>query len=534
MTDYGQPIEFGLFPSPKAEDLQRTLDLAQRAEVAGLDLVSIQDHPYQGRFVDTWTLLSVIGARKSAIRLSPNVANLPLRPPVVLAKSAATLDLVTGGRVELGLGTGGFWDAIVAAGGPRRSPGEAVEALVEAIEIIRAVWAGDTVRVAGSHYSVEGLHGGPVPAHPIPIWLGAYKPRMLRVTGRLADGWVPSMGYAEPPALAAMSAQIDQAALAAGRSPAAVKRVYNIFGAFGTGSGFLQGTPANWVEDLSGLALDEGMSTFILGTDDRAMLERFAAEVAPAVRDQVEAERGRRQAFDPRSGPVTRGAPDLGSKVGRARRVAGPAAHVAVTPTHDDGSRLSDERLWNEATRPSALAADGGAALPADDRQGAATAQHLIDVHDGLRAELAQVRSLVEQVRDGHLSVGAARSVINTMTMRQNSWTLGAYCESYCRIVTGHHSLEDRSIFPHLRRADRALVPVIDRLEEEHLIIADVLERVDRALVAVVDHNGYGPDGSKALESLQSAVDALTDTLLSHLAYEERELIGPLARHGFA
>ncbi len=531
MTDYGQPIEFGLFPSPKADALQHTLDLALRAEVTGLDLVSIQDHPYQGQFLDTWTLLSVIGARTSAIRLSPNVASLPLRPPVVLAKSAATLDLVTGGRVELGLGTGAFWDAIVAAGGPRRTPGEAVEALVEAIEIIRAVWAGGTVRVEGAHYSVSGVHGGPVPAHPIPIWLGAYKPRMLRVTGRLADGWVPSMGYADPPALADLSAQVDEAALAAGRSPAAIKRIYNIFGSFGTGSGFLQGSPANWAEDLAGLALDEGLSTFILGTDDPAVLERFTAEVAPAVRDQVDAERARRHVFDPRSGPVTVGA-DVARDEGSA---AGRAAAVAVTPTPDDGVRLSDERLWDEATRPTTLGvADGRGEHPAYDERGAATAQHLIDVHDALRAELAQVRSIVEQVRDGHLTIGAARSVINTMTMRQNNWTLGAYCESYCRVVTSHHTLEDRSIFPHLRRADPSLVPVIDRLEEEHHVIADVLERVDRALVAVVDHDDPGAAGREALDSLQATVDVLTDTLLSHLAYEERELVGPLARNGFA
>ena len=115
-----------------------------------------------------------------------------------------------------------------------------------------------------------------------------------------------------------------------------------------------------------------------------------------------------------------------------------------------------------------------------------AAPQHLIDVHDHLRSELAQVRDVVEQVRRGLLSVGQARSVINTMTMRQNAWTLGAYCESYCRIVTGHHTLEDRSIFPHLRRRQPSLTHVIDRLEQEHHIIADVLEQVDEALVGIV------------------------------------------------
>ena len=93
--------------------------LAEVAEVSGLDLVTIQDHPYQARHADAWTLLSVIAARSASLRVALNVANLPLRQPVVLAKSVATLDLVTGGRVDLGLGAGGFWDPIVAAGGTR-------------------------------------------------------------------------------------------------------------------------------------------------------------------------------------------------------------------------------------------------------------------------------------------------------------------------------------------------------------------------------------------------------------------------------
>ena len=163
--------------------------------------MTIQDHPYQAKHLDAWTLLSVIAARTTSVRVAPNVANLPLRPPVVLARSVATLDRLSGGRVELGLGTGAFWDAIVAAGGTRLTPGESIESLTEAIEVIRAVWAGDgapSVRVEGQHHRVVGLHPGPAPAHPVEIWLGAYKPRMLRLTGRLADGWLPSMGYAEP------------------------------------------------------------------------------------------------------------------------------------------------------------------------------------------------------------------------------------------------------------------------------------------------------------------------------------------------
>ena len=129
MTDYGQDLQFGIFPSPDAAAADLVLELSEAADVAGLDLVTIQDHPYQAKHLDTWTLLSVIAARTTSVRVAPNVANLPLRPPVVLARSVATLDLLSGGRVELGLGTGAFFDAIVAAGGTRLTPGESIESL---------------------------------------------------------------------------------------------------------------------------------------------------------------------------------------------------------------------------------------------------------------------------------------------------------------------------------------------------------------------------------------------------------------------
>jgi hypothetical protein len=147
-------------------------------------------------------------------------------------------------------------------------------------------------------------------------------------------------------------------------------------------------------------------------------------------------------------------------------------------------------------------------------------------VHDGLRAELEQVRDLVDQVTTSRTDPGAARDHISQRTIRQNNWTVGTYCAVYCRTVTTHHTLEDRGVFPQLRRADPRLDPVLDRLEQEHVAIHGVLEEVDRALVGLVS----GPDGDK---QLREAADLLTDTLRSHLAYEERELVEPLARLGF-
>jgi alkanesulfonate monooxygenase SsuD/methylene tetrahydromethanopterin reductase-like flavin-dependent oxidoreductase (luciferase family) len=503
---------FGSFLTPSADRPERVVALAQLTEQLGLDLVSVQDHPYQARFLDTWTLLSVIAASTSRVIVTPDVANLPLRPPAVLARSAASLDLLTGGRVELGLGAGGFFDAIAAVGGPRLTAKSAVDALAEGIRIIRAIWDvdGGTVRLDGEHYRVWGAHPGPAPAHDIGIWVGSYKPRMLGLTGRLADGWLPSSPYAAPDVLPGMNRVIDEAAEEAGRDPAAIRRLYNIAGSFtARGTGFLQGPAEQWAEELADLALTERFTGFIVMGDDPELLRRFAGEVAPAVRELVAAERTPAQPETP-----------VAREVPTERRYADG---FRVTPTPDDGVRLSDARVWDETRRPTGPAPDRTREYTPHEL---ATGQHLIGVHDGLRAELTRIRDLIDQVAAGGTDPGVARDHINQMTIRQNNWTVGVYCESYCRVVTTHHTLEDQSVFPHLRRKDPRLVPVLDRLQEEHIAIHQVLEQVDRALVAFV----AGPDGIK---ELTSAADLLTDTLLSHLAYEERELVEPLARLSF-
>jgi alkanesulfonate monooxygenase SsuD/methylene tetrahydromethanopterin reductase-like flavin-dependent oxidoreductase (luciferase family) len=301
MADYGHDLSFGIFMTPAADAAGQILQLARLADEAGLDWVSVQDHPYQPAFLDAWTLLTAIATATTRVSVFPNVANLPLRPPAVLARAVASLDILSGGRTELGIGAGTFWDAIVAMGGPRRAPGESVDALREAIAVIRALWAqGRGARVAGRHYSLNGAKPGPLPVHDVGIWVGSYKERMLRLTGEVADGWLPSSPYAPPEQLAKMNAVIDSAALEAGRSPAAVRRLYNIAGSFsGSGSRFLQGPPKVWAEQLAGLALDEGISGFIVMADDAVTVERFAAEVTPAVRELVDGERRGRPVADP-------------------------------------------------------------------------------------------------------------------------------------------------------------------------------------------------------------------------------------------
>jgi len=473
MGDYGHDLSFGIFVTPKADTAGHVLRLARRAEAAGLDWVSVQDHPYQPAFLDAWTLLTAIAATTERVSVFPNVVNLPLRPPAVLARAVASLDILSGGRAELGIGTGAFWEAIAAMGGPRRSPRESVQALREAIAVIRALWTpGRGARLAGEHYSLAGAKPGPFPVHDVGIWVGGYKERMLRLTGELAGGWLPSSPYAPPERLAAMNAVIDAAAAEAGRQPAVVRRIYNIAGSFdGGGGAFLQGPPKVWAEQLAGLALDEGMSGFVLMVDDAATLERFAAEVAPAVRDLVAAERA--------------------------------SAALAASPA-------------GPAPDPAAEYGDAGRALARD----------LVAVHDHLRSELGQLRDMIAQVAAGSLDPGAARSGISKLTMRQNQWTVGAYCESYCRLVGLHHTIEDTSLFPGLGRLDSRLSPVTARLHEEHEVIAGLLARVDSALVSLVT------DPVPGMPLVRAAVDLLTDALLSHLSYEEHQLLEPLARFG--
>jgi alkanesulfonate monooxygenase SsuD/methylene tetrahydromethanopterin reductase-like flavin-dependent oxidoreductase (luciferase family) len=294
MPDYGRTLKFGVFPTPEAASVDEVLALARVADEGGLEYVGIQDHPYQRRFLDSWMLMATVLARTESVSVFPDVANLPLRPPAVLAKAAASLDVLSGGRFELGLGAGAFWDAVAAMGGPRRSPGEAVDALAEAIEVIRLMWSDQrSVRFEGHHYQLSGVKPGPPPVHPMGIWLGVGGRRTLALVGRTADGWVPSSGWATPDKLPDMHARIDDAAVAAGRDPTGIARVYNIWGKIDGAGGFLQGGVTQWVDELSELSLHHGMDTFVFGPSDDPVpqLRRFVAEVVPGVREQVAASR---------------------------------------------------------------------------------------------------------------------------------------------------------------------------------------------------------------------------------------------------
>lgn len=281
MPDYLHPLRFGSFVTPIASAPQRPVDLALLSEELGLDLVTFQDHPYQPALQDTWTLLAWVAAKTSRIHVSGNVLNLPLRQPAVLARAVASLDRLSGGRAELGIGTGGYFDAMATMGATLLTPAEAVSGLDEALEIIRGLW--DTadpspLSVEGEYHRVAGAARGPAPAHGIPIWVGAYKPRMQRIIGRKGDGWLPSLPWMKPGDIERGNRVIDDSARAAGRDPRDVTRLLNV-------------TPQYDAEDLAELAIEHGISVFIMGADDPRQLRTFAAETAPRIRDRVERSR---------------------------------------------------------------------------------------------------------------------------------------------------------------------------------------------------------------------------------------------------
>jgi len=487
VPDYKHDLMFGVAVAPSARDFEAVLETAELADTIGLDLFGVQDHPYQPAFLDTWTLLSYAAAQTQRIHLFTDVLNVPMRPPAVLARAAASLDILSAGRLELGLGAGYFLEPMAAMGAPRRTRGELVDALDEAITVIRSLWRpGPPVHAGGRHHAVTGAQPGPAPHHPVAIWIGAYKRRMLELTGRAGDGWIPSLGYASPEELGRMNRTIDEAAERAGRRPADIRRGFNISGRLSAErSGFLKGPTSAWVDDLAELALRDGMSAFLLGVTpgDDSDLRTFAEEVAPRVRELV----------------------------AKQRREASAAA-ATVT----NGASHAAERAVRETQRLVAEDADRLAV-------GRAGQETLLAIHQHLRQELARLREVIVEVGQGRTTAEAARSYLNDMTMRQNYWTLGAFCSAYCRVVSVHHAIEDQHLFPDLKAADQSLGPILHRLQSDHEAISRLLGDIDAALVAMVENPAD-------LERTQSAVTRLSEALLAHLKLEEDSLLEPIGR----
>jgi alkanesulfonate monooxygenase SsuD/methylene tetrahydromethanopterin reductase-like flavin-dependent oxidoreductase (luciferase family) len=297
-----RPLQVGISIIPDTDSLERSRELVRVADEGGLAFVGVQDHPYQHHFFDTWSLIPTLLAETRRISFFTDVASLPLRPPAVMAKAAASLDVLSGGRFELGLGAGAMPELIANFGGPRRTPGETVEAIDEAIDVIRLLWSQErSVSFEGKHYRLNDARPGPRPAHPMSIWVGAFKPRMIRLVGRKADGWLPSLGLLTRDELRAGNERIDEAADTAGRDPRSIRRLINVQGLIGHEPpprradlpvGYLAGEPLAgpagwWIETIAGF-VEDGFDTIVFWPVDPSpgQVERLIAEVVPQLPGQ--------------------------------------------------------------------------------------------------------------------------------------------------------------------------------------------------------------------------------------------------------
>jgi alkanesulfonate monooxygenase SsuD/methylene tetrahydromethanopterin reductase-like flavin-dependent oxidoreductase (luciferase family) len=297
MADYGHPVRFGISIDPGAADFASALSLARQADRSGLDYLAVQDHPYQPGYLDVWTMLTYLMAQTERISVVPDVIDLQLRPPAIVAKAAASLATMAGGRIQLGVGGGASAQGVAAMGGRPRSGDDMVAFTDEAIQIIRQALRGEAIQVSTPRHRIAGYQAGPVPPRPVGVWVGSQKPKMLAVTGRASDGWVcPLNIYVAPDEVPGRQAAIDEAARSAGRDPREVRRVYNVSGVIGPymGGRGLVGTVDHWVSTLTEWAAGLGFDTFIFwpATDPPAQLQIFASEVIPAVRTQVAKLRG--------------------------------------------------------------------------------------------------------------------------------------------------------------------------------------------------------------------------------------------------
>lgn len=282
----------GVAVDPRYDRFEQALEVARLADEHGADFVSAPDHPYIPRELENWTLLSTLAARTENIAVLSNVASLALRPPAMLAKAAASLQVLTGGRAVLGLGAGGPLDQIAGFGAPRLTTGESVSALEEALRVIPHLWDPDArapLTYEGKFYSLEQVRFGPVPSRPVPIWVGAFGPRMLALTGTLADGWIPTNYYLDLADVPGMQRRVDDAARRAGRDPARIRRVFNVIGSIQdtgpTQNGrTLVGPPKFWAEALRDYRDRLAFDSFVFwpNSGDRlAQARRFLIEVRP-------------------------------------------------------------------------------------------------------------------------------------------------------------------------------------------------------------------------------------------------------------
>ena len=282
---------FGLSIPPSVLPGTDPVASARMAEDLGFDFVSASDHPCGTEpSYETWTMLSWVAAATSRIRVATRVLGVPYRNPAMVAKMAETFGRLSGGRLILGLGGGYSDEEFRAFGLGAFSARDKVDGLEEAIRITRGLWSRQGFTYSGRLYHTDGADLEPKPSRPIPIWLGTFGDRALRVTGQLADGWIPSLGYRPLHEYAAMRERVLTAACDAGRDPADVTCALHLQAQIGEratgGPSLVTGPPAAITEQLLAFAAI-GFTSFsftLTGPDIRQQAERLARDVVPAVR----------------------------------------------------------------------------------------------------------------------------------------------------------------------------------------------------------------------------------------------------------
>lgn len=283
-------VRFGVTIIPSASGRSDPVGEARRAEELGFDLVAVWDHPHgEHPSFEAWTFMTWIAANTNRIRVASNVLSLPFRLPALIAKMSESLDRLSGERLILGLGAGAADREFAAYGAPVRPPAEKIAALEEALAVIRGIWTEPSFTYDGKYYRNEDARLEPKPTRVIPVWIGAYGPRALDLTGRLGDGWIPSMAYLPPGEAPAAIARVRSAAERAGRDPDALDYAYNVGVRIGgppapDPTRQIAGEPGEVVERLLELVdLGFGVLNLSIGGRREEQMELLAAEVLPRV-----------------------------------------------------------------------------------------------------------------------------------------------------------------------------------------------------------------------------------------------------------
>jgi alkanesulfonate monooxygenase SsuD/methylene tetrahydromethanopterin reductase-like flavin-dependent oxidoreductase (luciferase family) len=242
LSDCGvaHPLRFHVLLVPNVE-WRELLARSVRIEQLGFDTLALADHLVDWTnppnvWHEAWTSLAAIAGATSTIRLTTGVTQIPLRHPAMLARQVLTLDHISNGRVEVGLGTGLTIDPSYAMGGlPNWSPGERVRRFGEYVELVAALLANEVTTYAGEFYSADGaiMNPRPVQTPRPPIMVAALGPKMIAHTVRHADIW-NSLSF--KPTLDEQVvettdriATLDRLCAEAGRDPATIERSYLMF-----------------------------------------------------------------------------------------------------------------------------------------------------------------------------------------------------------------------------------------------------------------------------------------------------------------